>query len=309
MDTSKKLIVRPSNCRVYWWLLLVILLPLSGVIDVSEAQKSLIDLLPEAIDGWDISEKDQSYNRDNLFDYINGGAELYLSYGFTNVLSRRYSRPDQPDIVVDVFDMQDSRNAYGVFSFSREIVDRAVGQGSQYTAGLLLFWKDRYYVSILASPETPESKDAVYGLARHLDKLIVNEGPLPGILSHLPQPGLIEESVRYFFHYIWLNSHYFIADENILHVNKTTEALLAKYDRGGRRLILLLIEYPSDEEAERAYSDFAKFYLPELSNKPAVQIEDRTWSGCRKENNLLAIVFNAGAEDEALDLMEAVQTK
>jgi hypothetical protein len=309
MDASKKLVGRFINLRVYFYSLLILLLLVPGVFDVSDAQKPLTDLLPEAFDGWDISEKDQTYNRDNLFEYINGGAELYLSYGFTEVLSRRYSRPDQPDVVVDVFDMQNSRNAFGVFSFSREIVDQTFGQGSQYTAGLMLFWKDGYYVSILASPETPESKDAVYGLARHLDEVIADEGPLPGVLSLLPRPGLIKESVRYFFHYIWLNSHYFIADENILHIDETTEALLAKYDRDGRRLILLLIQYRGEKEASRAYGDFAKSYLPELSKKPAVQIEDGTWTGCRKENNLLMVVFNAGAEDEALDLMGAVQTK
>ena len=104
--------------------------------------------------------------RDNLYDYINGGAELYLSYGFNKVINRTYLRPEQPDIVVDLFDMGTSQNAYGVFSHSMETVDAAYGQGSQYSEGLLLFWKDRYYVSIMSYPETTESKKALLALGQ-----------------------------------------------------------------------------------------------------------------------------------------------
>lgn len=273
---------------------------------MSQAQTSMEDLLPASVSGWEIAEEDGKYGPDNLYEYINGGAELYISYGFTGALSRIYSRPDQPDITVDVFDMAESRNAFGVFSFSRELVDDEFGQGSQYTAGLMLFWKDRYYVSILASPETPESKKAVYELAAHIDKSIASEGPIPEILSLVPRESLIEESVRYFFHHVWLNAHYFMTDKNILHIDRTTEAVLAKYKREYRRVILLLIQYPDGVKAAQAYNDFAEYYLPELASKPAAQIEDGTWTGCKKKDKLLVVALNAADENEALDLIDAV---
>jgi hypothetical protein len=259
------------------------------------------------MDGWEITEKDQTYNRDNLHDYINGGAELYLSFGFVEVLSRKYSRSDQPDIIVDVFDMKTSQNAFGVFSHSREVVDQTFGQGSQYTAGLMLFCKNNYYVSVLASPETPESKQAVHNLAGHVEAAIAADGPLPDILSLLPRPSLVEESIRYFHHYIWLNSHYFVADENILHIDETCEAVLAKYGSRDQRRILLLVKYPDEDKVTLGYNDFARYYLPELSKASAVQIEDGTWTGCQRTGNLLVIVFNARAKDEVLNLIESVK--
>lgn len=284
----------------------ILLLLALGVVSVSESKTSPRDLLPTAVDGWEVTEKDQIYTRDNLHKYINGGAELYLSYGFADVVSRRYSRPDQPEIVVDVFNMNTSQNAFGVFSHSRETVEQTFGQGSQYTAGLLLFWKDNYYVSILASPETPESKLAVSSLARHIEAAIAGEGPLPDILSLLPRSALVEESIRYFHHYIWLNSHYFVADKNILHIDETNEAVLAKYGPKEQRLILLLVKYRDDKEAAVGYNDFIDHYLPELSKSPAVQIEDGTWTGCRKTGTLLVVVFNAPTEKETLNMIEAV---
>jgi len=270
---------------------------------MEKVKLDLTVLLPDAIDGWKVAAKDQSYNRDNLYEYIDGGAELYLSYGFKKVISRTYSKPDQPDMVVDLFDMGTSQNAFGVFSHARETVDKTFGQGSQYTEGLLLFWKDHYFISI----ETVESKNAVFNLARKIEMAIAKEGPLPEILTLLPQQSLVRESIRYFRHYVWLNSHYFVADRNILHINEKTDALLAKYGELKKRYLLLLVKYKKDKDAKRAYNDFVKFYLPELSKGHVVKIEDGTWTACQLTGNLLIIVFNAPIKDKAIHLIEATQ--
>ena len=269
----------------------------------------LATLLPDTLEGWTVTEEDQIYDRDNLYDYINGGAELYLSYGFQKVINRLYSAPKQPDILLDLFDMGTSEDAYGVFSHSREIEDTAFGQGSQYTAGLLLFWKDRYFVSILAHPETEESKRAVLSLAKKIDAAITNEGPLPEMLNLLPQESLVTGSIRYFHHPIWLNSYYFIADENILHIDETTDVLLAKYGESQARYFLLIVHYPTEDVGMRAYDDFVTHYLPELAEERVVQIEDGTWTGCQFVKNYLIVVLHAPTRENAIHLIEEVQHK
>jgi len=280
---------------------------LFGAFSMGKVESDLALLLPDTIEGWKVAAKDQIYDRDTLYGYIDGGAELYLSYDFRKVINRTYVKPGQPDMVVDLFDMGTSQNAFGVFSHSRETVDNTFGQGSQYAEGLLLFWKDRYYISIFTNPETVESKRAVFDLAREIEMAIAKEGPLPEILTFLPQQSLVRESIRYFRHYVWLNAHYFVADRNILHINESTDALLAKYGEVKKRYLLLLVKYKSDKDAKRAYNDFVKYYLPELSKRRVVQIEDGTWTSCQLTGNLLIIVFNAPIKDKALHLIEAVQ--
>lgn len=274
---------------------------------MGKSTSDLTALLPDIIEGWKVTAKDQIYNRDNLYDYIDGGAELYLSYGFKRVINRTYSKSGQPDIVVDIFDMGTSQNTFGVFSHSRETVDKTFGQGSQCAEGLLLFWKDRYYVSLLAHPETVESKRAIFDLARKIEMAIAKEGPLPEILTLLPQQSLVRESIRYFHHYVWLNSHYFVADRNILHINENTDALLAKYGERGKRYLLLLVQYEKDKDAKHAYNDFVKYYLPELSKEWVVKIEDGTWTACQLTGNLLIVVFNTPVKDKAVQLIKTVQ--
>ena len=273
-----------------------------------ESQK-LARLLPEAVEGWQIGREDQVFNRENLYNYINGGAELYLSYGFLEMISRTYTQPGQPDIVVDILDMGTSQNTFGVFAHSRESIASDFGQGSEYHQGYLQFWRDHYLVSIIASPETAESKQAIFTLAKEIETAIGVEGPLPDILGLLPEQNLVEESVRYFRNHFWMNSHFFLADENILSLNDQTDALLARYGALGQRSILLLVNYPRDKEAEAAYTSFAKAYLPELAHEPSAQVGDGTWTASQVSGNLLMIVFKAPSPETALSLIEAVQRK
>jgi len=262
-------------------------------------------LLPDEIEGWKVAGEDRVYDRDTLYEYIDGGAELYLSYGFEQVVSRTYVRSGQPDIVVDLFDMGRSRDAFGVFSHGMETADDTFGQGSQYTAGMMLFWKDRFFVSILAYPETAESKDAVFDLSRAIEAAIPEAGPLPEILAVLPEGGLVRESVRYFRHHAWLNTYCFIADQNVLHLGGEVDAVLARYGEENRS-VLLLLSYRAEQDAQRAYEDFATYYQPKLSEEQVVQIEDGTWAACERNGALLAVVLQAPTEDRALQLMQAV---
>ena len=285
----------------------------------------LTGLLPASIDGWNILE-DHLYNRENLYEYINGGAELYLSFGFQSVLSRTYFRTDQPKIIVDLFDMRESANAFGVFCHTREVVDTTFGQGSQYFPGLLTFWKDHYYVSILASPETPESKQAVENLAREIEKSIKQSGSLPELLKYLPPKNLKEESIRYFTHSAWLNSYFFIADENIFQIGQGAPAVLARYSDQG---ILLLVQYPEPTQAQEAYQAFEKYFASQntfqgtakaepLSDPKGeasvvrslvgiriIQLEDGSWAGARFYDRQFTAVFQGAGESEVSRLLNA----
>lgn len=272
--------------------------------------------LPGEILGWkSLPDDHKVYDRESLYDYIDGGAELYLSYDFRRLVSRRYVREGEPDVIVDLFDMGDSQNAFGVFLHSREVVESRFGQGSQYTEGLLLFWKGRYYVSVLASPETAASRGATFELARRIDASILEDGRIPDVVERLPREGLIEESIRFFRHHIWLNSHYYVADENILHIDDSTDAVLAKYERrrsesGAKdrrtRGVLLIVRYRDAAAAKAAFDDFTKHYLPELSESAVVRIEDDTWTGCRLSEDLVVVVFDFYSDEDALQLVEAV---
>ena len=267
----------------------------------------LSELLPDNVKNWDKTKDEQIYDKDNLYEYINGGAELYISYGFNKVLSCKYVCENQPDIFVDIFNMSNSFNAFGIFAHFREVIDSTYGQGSQYTSGNLLFWKDRYFISILASPETEESKATIDLLAQYIDNKIKDTGSIPPIISLLPKTNLIQESLRYFRHYIWLNSFYFIADKNILNINENTEAVLAKYKHDKQQSILLLVNYESENDADSAINSFINQYLPALKTNSIQQVEDGSWMGFKTQGKIITIIFNSPTEFWAKELLGSIK--
>ena len=269
-------------------------------------------LLPETIDVWKTANADQAYLPGNLYEYINGGAELYLSYQFQKSYSRIYQAKDQPDITIDIFDMSNSFNAYGVFMHGREQLDSItaqIGQGSETNPGMTVFWKDRYFISILAYPETDPSKQAVSKLAHQVSNSIPGTGPQPEILQLLPDDSKIIESIRYFKHHAWLNSHYFISNKNILLIEDNCHAALARYESSQKKPLLVIVKYPDAIRARQSLDHFCEAYSPEMISQPAVLLEDNSWLANSINGKYVCLVFNAHDRMIALDLLEQFEEK
>lgn len=253
---------------------------------------AFVKALPDKVDRWTRVEPPDTYSPETLSKYIDGGAELYLSYNFKGSLAVKYRDASENEIAVDLFDMGSSDDAFGVFAHTRETNARDFGQGSEYASGLLTFWKGRFYVSILAYPETPASKNAVTVLGQAIAGAIKEEGPLPPILARLPQENLQPETVRYFHHYIWLNSFSFVSNENVLNIGADTPATLAKYRTPSSSLFLLLVQYPDAARAEAAARQFNEKILGGAKDGMR-QTEGGRWSGLQRRGSLVGIVLKA----------------
>jgi hypothetical protein len=252
----------------------------------------IYELLPKEFEGWKKAEKPVIYTKDTLYDYIDGGAELYIAYNFTELLAVKYVKGEEAEMVVDFFDMGNSYDAFGIFSHGREEENEDLGQGAEYNSGLLTFWKDRYYVSILSYPESEEKKQVILKLGRLLADAIDGTGKIPPLVSAVPQDNLIPENIRYFHHPVVLNSLYYIADENILQIGPDVQGVLATYSVDESTFYLLLCQYPDEQRAQGAYESFLTHYLPDAEGDMA-QLSDGEWTGCRLEGKTLAIVFGS----------------
>jgi len=267
----------------------------------------LVDLqkgLPSKIDGWRAESEDRIFDSETIFSYINGAGEVYRAYNMKTCLSRRYTHTKGPVIVLDIFDMGSSKDAFGVFTHDRDGEILNVGQGALYRPGWMSFWKDRFFVSIYAEEETDASERSVKQLGGDVASLIPEKGAKPMILSKLPREGLSTEKVRYLHHPIILNYHFYVSDENILNLTPETDAALADYRRGDERARLLLVTYPDERKAEEAYSIFLKHYLPEAESKGTVLLEDGKWATAALKGRLLTIVLEADSQALAESLLK-----
>ena len=125
--------------------------------------RSLEDLqqrLPKFVSGWTAEPQDRIFDDKTIFSYINGGAEVYKAYNMQRCLSRRYAAPNRLVIILDIFDMGSSQDAFGVFTHDTDGEAIDVGQNARLRPGWLSFWKFRFFVSIYAEEETEVSRRA-----------------------------------------------------------------------------------------------------------------------------------------------------
>lgn len=271
---------------------------------VPDVQK-LAALIPPTIGPY-VSEADQTFDAESIFDYIDGAGEVYRSYNMRLLVARRFHKNGKPDIVVDLFDMGSPEDAFGVFTHDLDGEDAGVGQGSNYKAGLLSFWKDRYFGSVYAEEETAETKGLVLELGRRIDAAIPNRGEKPVLVRFLPPAGLDAGRVRFFHNYSVLNYHCFVADTNILLLDQKTDAVLADYGGKDDRSRLLVVAYADAAAAAKAGGSFALATMPEAREKGAVKTENGKWTAVRVHDRYVVIVFDMISERTAADRLDDV---
>ncbi|MCK4890252.1 MAG: hypothetical protein KAS97_10000, partial [Candidatus Aminicenantes bacterium] len=160
-------------------------------------------------------------------------------------------------------------------------------------------------------PETEERKEIVRNISKMISNLIPGKNTKPSILSFLPAENLSPFSIRYFHHYIWLNSHFYISGENILNLGKDTEAVLAKYypeTENKTPTIFLLINYSDTKKSERALQSFLKNYLPDSENGFA-RLPNGNWAGIEQNGKMITIILNAPDRVYAAALLNKVKYK
>ncbi len=275
-----------------------------------EDSPALGRFLPREVNGWEASGRDETYDPESIFDYIDGAGEVYRAYNFQSLRVRRFRKQGQPAITVDFFDMESPADAFGVFTHDLEGERLAIGQGATYKGGLLSFWKGPYFVSVYAEGETPETKVAVLQLGRKIASAIPVEGEKPELLKLVPVAFSLDEA-RFFHTHLILNYHFFIASENILRLDRTTDALLVPFrsEAGKNRLHLLLIRYPDEGKQAQAYESFVRAYMPDASPPGFVRTEDETWTGIRPKKNYLFLVFHAPSLDQAESLLAEIEER
>lgn len=258
--------------------------------------------LPLNVNGWTVQGDDSIFDSETISDYIDRAGEVYRAYNFQRLLTRLYSKEGQPVIHADFFDMGSAKNAFGIFSFNPDGEEAGVGQGSTQKGRLLVFWKDRYFVSLYAESETQEAIEALLAMGRDVASAIDREGQIPAIVARLPEDNLIPRGIHYFFSHLILNYFSFFSGENILELGEDTPAVLGRYQENDEIYSLLLVEYSDETKALAAQNSIMKRYLPEGFEPKIFQTEAGKWMGMRTSGKLLMILWNGPTQEKSEEL-------
>ncbi len=222
-------------------------------------------LFPESIGQWKRKERSNVYaGKDKLFEYINGGAEVYLSYSFIQVSTATYIKEDVGSSVkVDIWEFGSSDDAYGIFVKDRAGQRINIGNEASLYENYLWVWEGKYFISI-----EPYSGSITPDHVTFIGTSIVGNIPsgkvrLPAILSYLPEDGYVQGSSRFFHKKIILDNLYIsdrFIEKNIFNLSEFTDAVVADYKsiNSGSPFKMLIVKYSDKQVALGSFNNFVE---------------------------------------------------
>lgn len=197
--------------------------------------RDLSRLLPESdmTGAWKPEGDPGSWEGEDLYIYINGGAEIFHEYGFQRVVIQDYKNQEDSSISLEIYEMQDARGAFGIFSFQAsdtgEKVD--IGQGGQLEDYYLNFWQDRFFITLTGFDQKPQTLTGLKCLAEAVEARFGKRehGIPPALVDRLPQEDLLPTGVKYFRGHLGIYNSYPFCQQDIFHVQ---EAVKGRYAAG-----------------------------------------------------------------------------
>jgi hypothetical protein len=220
-------------------------------------QETLRALLPAggAVPGWSRDGETLEFAGEDLFTYIDGGAEIYQEYGFSRVVVQDYKSAAGTSVSLEIFEMASPAAAYGMFTFKRSGRGRILplGSGAEIEDYYLNFWRGRYLATLTGFDSSAKTVAGLEALAAAVAKGLGEGAPVPGLVAALPGEGLRPQSVKYLKGLLGLNNIYPFHTGRGLDF---AEAVKGEYADGA---LLLVLEYASPPAGEAAWSMLRAF--------------------------------------------------
>ena len=161
------------------------------------ARPQLEHLLSSPLPGHVTAEEPPAfYKSDTLFQYIDGGADVYLLYDFQVLLHQDF-KSGATEVTVDIYDMQNADDAFGIYSAERSPSYKfaTIGIEAYRSKGILNFVQDRYYVKLSGSGANADL--LLDQFAHTLAQRIGGVRALPALLRKIPLEHRVPHSEQY----------------------------------------------------------------------------------------------------------------
>ncbi|MGQ9854194.1 MAG: DUF6599 family protein [Candidatus Oleimicrobiaceae bacterium] len=252
-------------------------------------QQPLVALLPTGSDmpGWHRAAPVQFFGPDNLWEYIDGAADLYLTYGFQRVAAAEYMTADSArSLTVEVYRMANPLCGFGIYAAERSPEDSivAVGVEGRLSENTLHFWKGPFYVKLTSFDVEADVPQLLARVGQLMVSRINGEFALPSVFACFPQEQRVPHSERYIpRHFL---GHAFLHD-----------AYRVDYRHGAAGCQLFVAAADSGAQAVRRLVDFAraqrqKVLTDSVAGVPVVCMGDDRWTIVGAKADLLAGAAN-----------------
>jgi hypothetical protein len=136
-------------------------------------KKAQVDAFPAsgAVAGWDKTSDTRVFAPKDLYQYIDGGADQYISAGVVSTSTSDYKYQGQLEATVDVYTMGDAAGARKILEtdLTKDAKTVQLGDAGVAYAQSVIFRKGPYLVRIVAYESTPGTPQALLALAHGVE--------------------------------------------------------------------------------------------------------------------------------------------
>jgi hypothetical protein len=255
--------------------------------------QSLEPYLPREIAGFQRTGQIQGYNKENLYEYVNGHAEYFIGAGFEQLAVADYVRSGsdsiQADAVVEIYDLGKQIQAFGVLAdeAGEHPLESGVGLTGFRSAQGLNFVTGQYYIKVRAFNEVVPAM----AFARSIENEMGEGSDALGLFEKFPDLGTV------------VNTRFI--KEAYRGLGFVENVIEREFDISGNRIHVFLVtgDEGSTEELTDAFVAYFKEsgipYAPLQGEADGYEVQDPyegTWYLVRSKEALFGI-FGAADRD------------
>jgi hypothetical protein len=270
---------------------------------------TLESLLPD-IKPWVKETKPDIYEKSQLFQYIDGAADIFFEYGFLRVISQRYTGRDR-EVLLDIYQMESTEGAFGIFSLRRDPSSAPLDIGGSCSLSdyNILLWLGTYFIQIMAYSSDEVMKNILIQFARATSQQIGESSPVPALVKNLPLSGKLPGSEGLVSGPIGFKNKLYLGDDDLsLFSDGSGYGAFASYrfeqENGQLMLFDMVTESAAHKGKQRVLNALQKKFAAQNSDDEFfVDSRGRNYSVC-VSGRLLFIFFKASSKNVIHRLLE-----
>ena len=200
------------------------------------------------LEGWTPKGEVELYTPDNLYEYIDGAADIFLAFDFQKLAALTYENNNKQTFTVDIYRHSNDINGFGIYSQEkpRQGSFLAIGTQGYYESGILNFLKGSYYVKMSGFDLGETDEKVLTAAAQKVAAALDGPVQFPAVVDCFPVNAKIPNSEAY-------------TNRNFLGHSFLHSAFTAEYDANGQKFQVFIIQTAEPQGAADILNKYLTF--------------------------------------------------
>jgi hypothetical protein len=251
----------------------------------ADKSNSLFRLLPPSNwkNGWKYDKEPHSYSATDLYEYIDGSADLYIAYGFKELVTVSFVTTAEQYVTIDIYDLGNPLNAFGVFSNYRIPDNNYVDIGTEAVISdyNIRFYHGTYIVDVNASEASEPVAQFMRQAAAEVAARINLPAQEPKELTLLPAIDLIAKTPKY-------------VSRGLLGQQFFPPGLEAKYKLNDKEVTVFIALGGSETNAQKAFQAYQEYIQTQGERFKEMKIDNQVTITGKIPYHDFTIAFQSG---------------